>query len=143
LKCGSSIITQATSNSQLHRQRQAAPGEAPDEILQVLDRAVVRLEGDGELGQHGAELAGVGQRRQPGHELVDVLLAQLGAGAGGLLEHLRVGELLPQLGGEAEVVRHPGRPAARGLGAGRPVEGAVDLDRVEVLGVEAELVAVG
>src|SRR5207248_2440933 len=54
-----------------------------------------------------------------------------------------MGELLPQLGGEAEVSRDFGCPGAGGVLIRRPIKRAVDLNGIEILGVKAKLLLVG
>src|SRR3954471_14223277 len=51
-------------------------------------------------------------------------------------------ELLPQLDRELEVVRDFGRPRLGRVLVGRAIEGAIDLDGIEVARVEIQLVGV-
>src|SRR5579859_8095486 len=59
------------------------------------------------------------------------------------LEHAWVSELLPELGSEAELVRHLRRPGACRERARRPIKRAVDLDGIEVPRVKGQLVLIG
>ena len=56
-----------------------------------------------------------------------------------LLEALHVGQIAAALAGEDEALRRRLAPAAEGRDLDQPVEGAVDLDRVEALGIAAQL----
>ena len=97
--------------------------------LQLLHCLPGLLEPRRVLEQHAAELARVLQRRQRLAELGERLLAV------GLLVP---GHPLARLRVEDEALRRPLGPLRRGLGRGQAVEGRVDLDRVEALGVVGE-----
>src|SRR5579859_7005157 len=119
------------------------PAHAADQVFEVRERLGGGTETRRKLGQQWTQFAGFGQRADPLGEHAEVVLLDLSRLTSRRLEHLRMSELLPQLGGEAEVVRDLRGPRARRVHAGRPVERAVDLDGVEVLRVEGELVLVG
>ena len=119
------------------------PGTRENAPAATRDSARVRLvaKAGRELRQQRTELAGWRERIDGGAELVDVLLREIpGVLPRGLLIHARVRELLVQLERELEGGRRAIHPA---LSRGRrrdPVERRIDFDRVEVLGVEAQLV---
>jgi hypothetical protein len=73
------------------------------------------------------------ERLDPFEEAPDALL--------GILEALHVREIATALAGEHEAFGRRLAPAAEGVDLDQSVEGAVDLDRIEPLGVEAELIA--
>ena len=106
------------------------------EPAQVINRLVLPLKAERELNQERSELAGGGKRIDPALERIDVGLRD-GTGIDG---HVRVGELLVHLHRELEVPRRALDPAEGGVGARLAIEGAVHLDGVEALRVEAQLV---
>src|SRR5690606_10424741 len=98
-------------------------------------------EAGGKLREQGAELAGGRERIDRGAEFVDVLRPEVQRiGAGRLLEHLGVRELLKEFERELEVGRRALRPAGGRRGRRHAIERRVDLDGVEVVRVEAEFV---
>src|SRR3569833_1868808 len=107
-----------------------------DEVFQVVPRLRVGAETCGELRQQWAELASLRQRVQASQEEVEILLGHRGVAPSALFEHLGVGELLPQLGGETEVRGDALCPVRGGRGRWWAIERAVALARVEVLSVE-------
>jgi len=112
----------------------SSPGTAPAALR------AVRLDASGSMPRRNASMsASLDCARR-------VEDARLAAATGGqaagqpLLEHAGVRELLIQLDRELEPRRRARDPGARHLGARLAVERRVHLDRVEVLGVERELV---
>ena len=137
--------------------RDAVVGQRRQQVREVVARRRRVLEARRKLREQRAQLARRRQRLDAAAELVEVGLGRLGEGfddswiawcpeAGGegvrdsLPEHLRVREFLIQLDRELEAGRRPLGPAAADLCPRLAVEGRVHLDRVEVLGVEAQLV---
>src|SRR6516162_4518826 len=128
---------------QLNCQSKASAAHAADQLFEIADGLVSRAKTGRELRQQRAEPPRFGKWLNAFVEDVEVVVLDPPGLTSGLLEHLRMGELLPHLGSEAEMLRHFGGPGTRGELVGRSVKRAVDLDRVEVLGIEGELVLVG
>src|SRR5262249_7739112 len=126
----------------LDSQRKTVASEPMNQVFQILDGRFVWPEAGRKLSQQHAQLARLGQWSDALSEDIEVLLGDKRLLSGGRLVHLGVSELLPQLDGKAEVLRHLACPRFGGVLVRRAIERAVDLDGVEVLGVEAQFVFV-
>src|SRR6266850_5950692 len=135
---------------QLHGHR--ILGKRAKQLREVLARFRCVLEARRELCEQRAQLAGRSERFDARAEVVDVRLGDLreeveqgtlGARRPlqrGLAKHLRVREFLIELQREVEAGRRAFGPPSRHLVARLAVEGGIHLDRIEVLGVETQLV---
>jgi hypothetical protein len=94
---------------------------------QPLQRVLLAPEGGGELPHHRSELVGLDQRHDPLVEAMDALFY--------LPQAAHVSDVPAGLDGEQEAVGRFRYPARYGVARGQPVEGRVDLDRVELLRV--------
>ena len=141
--------------TQFHRD--LISGQRGEKAREVIARGRRFFEARRELRQQGAELARARQRIDPATEFVEVRLIRPrdglepvavtdGCGFGrqrigdALPVHLRVREFLIQLDGKLEAGRCTRGPRAAHRGARLPIEGRIHLDRVEVAGVEGDLV---
>src|SRR5919109_1860243 len=112
------------------------PFEQPFEIAA---RVRLVLEAGGKLREQRAELVRRCERLDRAAELVHVLVSEVPRILSGcLVEHFRVRELLKQLERELEAGRRAPRPPLRRLDRWHAVERRVNLDGVEMLGVERE-----
>src|SRR5687768_7478412 len=119
---------------QFDRRRVVAKGvQQPIEIVSGFGHA---LEAEWKLDQKRSELAGRRERFNPAFERVDIRRRHRSPVDG----HTGMRELLIQLHRELEILRRAFHPSEGGVGAGLAVKGAVDLDGVEALGIEAQLV---
>src|SRR4051812_23051002 len=105
----------------------AAPRQRAEGALQTLIVAVEVLR---ELPEERAELPAVGERLERLEEALDIRVQRL--------QPLDVRQVATGLDGEDETRRALLHPALDRRGGGQPVEGVVDLDRVEALGVVRE-----
>src|SRR5215510_7695896 len=127
-------------------------GERTQQVREIVAGWGRVLEARRKLGEKRSDLSGRRERLDSGAEVVEVGLRdfrqqveQWPFGVGrrlqsGLLEHLRMCELLIELQRKIKTGRRPRSPSSCDFGPRLPIKGRIDFDRIEVFGVKAQLV---
>ena len=115
--------------SQLHRS--GVLRKTREQPSQSIPRAVVAMKARWKLKKNAAQFPGSRQRCNPLFENANVARQD---------RRGRVRELLPALDREFEAGRCALRPSFRGFRIARVIEGRIDLDGVEVAGIETKFV---